>query len=379
MRSHYDYIITGAGCSGLSLLIHMLKYPELRNRSILLVDKAVKNTNDRTWCFWEKETGLFESIVNHRWNKLTFHSASTDRKMKIDPYQYKMIRGIDFYEHCFREVKNHSNVDVIFADVLSIDNRNDKAFVQLKDQTITCDLLFNSILFEPIKKEEGKFLLLQHFKGWMIQTKDPVFNPLTATLMDFRTSQQHGATFFYVMPTSSTEALVEYTLFTPDLLEQEEYNAALKQYIHQNLNITNYEVMHEEFGIIPMTNNKFQKRNGSIINIGTAGGQVKASSGYAFKFIQKQSQQIATSLAKQQEIKLSSSKKFQYYDSVFLNVLSNHPQKGAEIFSKIFANNLPETIFRFLDNESGITDDLKIITPLTSTAFIKAGMQELLK
>lgn len=358
--------------------MHILQYPELKNKSILLVDKAQKNTNDRTWCFWEKETGLFESVLYHRWNKLNFHSSSLDKEMSIAPYQYKMIRGIDFYEHCFREIAKHSNVDVIFDDVQSIDNINDKALVQLKDQTITCDLLFNSILFEPIKKEKGKFLLLQHFKGSVIKTSQSAFDPSTATLMDFRTSQQHGATFFYVMPTSATEALVEYTLFTPTLLNQEQYNAALKQYIHQNLNLTEYEVMHEEFGIIPMTNARFKKRNGSIINIGTAGGQVKASSGYAFKFIQKQSQQIAASLAKEEEIRLSSSKKFHYYDSVFLNVLSNHPQKGAEIFSKIFANNLPETIFRFLDNESTLSDDLKIITPLTSTAFIKAGIQEIL-
>jgi lycopene beta-cyclase len=379
LRSDYDYIITGAGCSGLSLLMHMLQHPELKSKSILIVDKAPKDQNDRTWCFWEKETGLFESIVHHRWGKLNFYSSSVDKQMNINPYEYKMIRGINFYRYCFAEISKYSNIDVAFGEVQSIGNDGAKAFIQFNNQTITSDVLFNSILFNKLEPQKGKFFLLQHFKGLVIKTPKPTFDPSTATLMDFRTSQQHGATFFYVMPTSPTEALVEYTLFTPALLNQEEYDAALKQYILKQLHISNYEVLHEEFGIIPMTNNMFEQQQGNIINIGTAGGQVKASSGYAFKFIQKQSKKIAASLAKGEKVQLTSSKKFNYYDSVFLNVLFNNPQKGAEIFSKIFANNSPETIFRFLDNESSLLGDLKIITPLTSTAFIKAGIQELVK
>jgi lycopene beta-cyclase len=62
-----------------------------------------------------------------------------------------------------------------------------------------------------------------------------------------------------------------------------------------------------------------------------------------------------------------------------LNVLTHHPGKGAEIFSKIFKYNSPETIFKFLDNESSLLDDMKIISPLFSIPFLKAGFQELFK
>ncbi len=359
--------------------MYMLQYPEIKNKSILLIEKAPKTANDRTWCFWEKESGIFESIVHHRWSNLNFYSTSLNRELHIAPYQYKMIRGSDFYQFCFDQIRNHENIDVEFAEVTSIGNHQKKAFVQINGEKIYADYLFNSILFEPIQPQKERYLLLQHFKGLVIETEQSTFDSSIATLMDFRTSQQHGATFFYVMPTSATEALVEYTLFTPTLLQQDEYDSALKQYIEQQLNITSYKIVHEEFGVIPMTNNKFQQLDGRIFNIGTAGGQVKASSGYAFKFIQKQSRQIAKLLAKGNELRTDLSRRFNYYDSVFLNVLTNHPQKGAEIFSKIFSSNSPETIFRFLDNESSLSEDLKIITPLTSRPFIKAGLQELLK
>lgn len=380
MKTFYNYIITGAGCSGLSLLLRILQQPALKDKSILIIDKLPKNTNDRTWCFWEDKPGFFESIVHHRWNKLNFYSSSLERTIPINPFTYKMIRGIDFYNYSFNEINRHANVTVEYAEVSSIGNEYERAFIEVNNSRVYCDYLFNSILFKSIEAGKGKFLLLQHFKGWNIKTSTPSFDFDTATLMDFRTSQQHGATFFYVMPVSATEALVEYTLFSPTLLKQEEYDSQLEDYISDTLGIRDYKIEHKEFGIIPMTNNTF-KSSGRIINIGTAGGSVKPSSGYAFQFIQKQSLEIVAKLVAEKELPHQNLliKKFSYYDSVFLNVLSSNPQRGAEFFSKIFASNKPGTIFRFLDNESTFSEDLQIIKSLSSVAFVKAGLQELLK
>jgi len=82
----YDYIIAGSGCAGLSLLYRMLKDPQLCNKQILVIDKSQKNKNDRTWCFWEKGNGLFESIVMHQWKTLEFLSDDFQKsqlKMRV--------------------------------------------------------------------------------------------------------------------------------------------------------------------------------------------------------------------------------------------------------------------------------------------------------
>jgi lycopene beta-cyclase len=250
----------------------------------------------------------------------------------------------------------------------------------LANETITADYVFNSIIFKQPEIPKHKYYLLQHFKGWVINTQKPVFNPSLATFMDFTVSQQHGTTFMYVLPTSTTQALVEYTLFTEELLAQIDYDDALKNYIQNNLGITNYTIEHEEFGIIPMTNIDFDKYDGRLINIGIAGGQAKGSSGYAFQFIQKRTTEIVASLVKYQHpfTKTTfSEKKFKLFDSVLLNVLHYKKLNGDSIFADIFQKNSAKTIFRFLDNESNLLEDLQIMNSVPTSVFLKAALQEL--
>ena len=76
MKIKYDYIISGSGCAGLSLLYRLLKDPTLNTKKILVIDKTEKKINDRTWCYWEKGKGLFESIVTHEWQELEFLTSN---------------------------------------------------------------------------------------------------------------------------------------------------------------------------------------------------------------------------------------------------------------------------------------------------------------
>jgi lycopene beta-cyclase len=223
---------------------------------------------------------------------------------------------------------------------------------------------------------------LQHFKGYVIETPQPAFNPAQATLMDFRISQINGTTFIYVLPVSANRALVEYTLFTPKLLDEKEYDIALRSYISSYLNITDYTVAEQEFGIIPMTNIKFLKRIGKVINIGTAGGQTKASSGYTFQFIQKQSQQLVFDLLqhgypKDHEPYLA--KRFKFYDTTLLNILHNNKLPGDKIFADMFQKNPTERVLRFLDNESTFEDEINLMGTLPQGIFMKAAFEEIFK
>lgn len=379
----YDYIIVGAGCAGLSLLMRMMEEPFFSEKKILVIDREQKNKNDRTWCFWEKEDSLFESIVYHQWQTVNFFSADFSGKLALDPYRYKMIRGIDFYEFVIKKASQFSNIKFLYAEVLSVTSYSKNAIVELENESLAASYIFNSILLEKVKKPVSKNLyqLLQHFKGIIIKTEKPCFDPSVATLMDFRVSQQHGTTFFYLMPLSSTTALVEYTLFTEELLPAEAYETALKEYIHQFLGIEKYEVLHEEFGIIPMTNQRFPLQQNRVVNMGVAGGQVKGSSGYAFQFIQKRTATIVEGLIKSKKDFDSigfQQKKGNLYDAVLLNVLHHHKMPGHKIFAAIFSKNKTERVLRFLDNESNLIEDLQIMSSVPTSIFLPAAMQELL-
>ena len=382
MDKHYDYIITGAGCAGLSLLMRLLQEPNLNKKNILVIDQSHKKENDRTWCFWEKENDLFQGIVEHNWSRVNFYSNTFSAELDLHPYQYKMIKGIDFYNYVFEFAQQFSNVVFRFEKVIAIKTENDKAIVVLELEHLTADYIFNSILFDKPLLKKHEYYLLQHFKGWVIETEQPCFDPSMATFMDFRVSQQYGTTFMYVMPTSTTKALVEYTLFTEKILQQAEYEIALKEYISTTLHINNYTIEQEEFGIIPMTNYQFPLQNGRMINIGIAGGQAKGSSGYAFKFIQKRTKELVELLVNNQPPVVKKSllnKKFHLYDSVLLHVLHHKKMEGSEIFAQIFKKNKPETVLNFLDNESSLADDLKIMGSVPSGIFLTAAFKEMFR
>jgi lycopene beta-cyclase len=127
-----------------------------------------------------------------------------------------------------------------------------------------------------------------------------------------------------------------------------------------------------------MTNHLFPNSEGRIINIGTAGGQTKGSSGYTFKFIQKHSKAIVDQLIKTGNPLVSSfSKRFHFYDSVLLHVLANKNLSARRIFTPIIKKNKPQHLLRFMDNESSVSEELKIISSLPTWPFLKAALQQL--
>lgn len=359
--------------------MRMIHSGKFANSQVLLVDKAPKISNDRTWCFWEKQNGFFENIVYKKWSSLNFFSKKFSSGLTVSPYQYKMIRGLDFYNYCFDEIKKQSNIEIIYDEVRDVRFKNNKAVINLSSKTIDAEkaIVFNSI-YKPVKGSSDKVIhLLQHFKGWIIETDSPVFNPAVGTLMDFRVSQDKGTTFAYTLPFSETKALVEYTLFTDQPLRNEEYYDGLKEYINGILKTHNYKILEEEFGIIPMTNEKLSFYNKGIYYIGTAGGQTKASSGYTFQFIQKQSQQIIDYLISRKPLHSlpASPKRFLFYDTVLLRILAEKKLGGDEIFSRLFQRNKASSVFKFLDNETSLKEELKLIATLPFTPFLKASLK----
>ncbi len=382
----YDYIITGAGCAGISLLLRIMKEPPLRNKTVLILDSKMKDNNDHTWCYWEEGYGFLEHLVHYRWQQLNFYADKTKQPLDISPYSYKMIRSLDFYDYAKNLTLKRTKVTWKKATVTEISNLNDCAYVMADGNKHTAQYVFNSILLNEDKysfHEDNCYKLLQHFKGWTIETKQPIFNPDEATFMDFRVGQEKGAAFVYLLPTSDTKALVEYTFFNEELLDRSSYNLLLKNYLEKywKLQVDDYTILETEIGIIPMTNHQFRSHQDSIINIGTAGGWTKASSGFTFQFIQKNTASIVAALVEEKHPvtgKGFSKRKFNLYDATLLNVLVNKKMEARDIFHKLFSKQKPQTILRFLDNETNLWEDLKILASVPASIFLPAALHELL-
>jgi len=373
----YDIILAGGGGAGLSLAYHLLN-SEMRDCSILIIDQERKQKNDRTWCFWETEPGPFESIVHQQWQRMYFHGPGFSQLMDLQPYTYKMIRGQDFYRHVNQAIQAHANVTVVQEQIQELREHTDEAEVVTDQQIYRGKWVFSSLRDpDETDRAKDKQYLLQHFKGWEIRTKQPFFNPQQATLMDFRIEQQGDCRFMYVLPTDEQTALVEYTVFSGELLKPETYTQELIRYLPEylGLNPTDYEVLHEEFGVIPMTDMEYPRQQGKrIIRIGTAGGATKASTGYTFQRIQRDSAELVQQLlttGRPQRLPLNGRRRFHLFDSVLLNVMGRGLYLGRDAFTHLFRKNPPARVLRFLDEDTHLGEDLAIMNSVPKLPFLK--------
>lgn len=372
----WDFIICGGGMAGLSLAYY-LQNSQLSNASILIIEPQEKNKNDRTWAFWESKKGTFEDILYRKWDAVNFRDASNKiQKLDIGNYQYKLLRSIDFYNFITAELNKTANIQFIKDSVINIEDNNEYATVK----TTTGEIYKANFVFDSTYKLKlnipKNHNLLQHFKGLVIRSEKAVFDPTLPEMMDFGVEQYNECRFMYVLPFDEYTAIIEYTLFTERLLEEKEYDAELKKYISEKLQITNYEVIEDEFGIIPMSDeatNEFPSKH--VVRIGTAGGYTNPATGYTFQNTQKRLQVLVKQLQKTGSPVIKTSwfrKRFFFYASVLLNVLEQKRLPAAEVFARLYERNPASQIFKFLDGETNLWEEIKIMNSTKKLKFIAA-------
>lgn len=378
--NNYDYIIVGAGASGLMMAYRMSKDSFFDNKKILIIDKEKKSTNDRTWCFWEDSIGEWDTILSASWKKIQFKSSIYSTEENINPYQYKMIRSKDFYENIWKLLDKNSNITFYKSHVKSIHQEEYLGKVVTTDKTFTSNIVINSILFSNHYKQQTKYpVLQQHFVGFFIKTTTNIFDDSSATFMDFTVEQKGNTRFMYILPYAKNEALFEYTLFSKDLLPYNDYISEIEHYLEAR-NINDYEIIEKEQGSIPMTCYKFWEHNSkNIIHIGTAGGWSKASTGFTFKNTTKKTVALITYLKQHKSLnKFHKVDKFWLYDLLLLDILFEKNYLGATIFSLMFQKNDPKKIFKFLDEETSFAEDFKMQLKMPIWLFTKALLKRII-
>lgn len=365
--------------AGLSLAFY-LNRGTLRDKKILIIDRDAKTENDHTWCFWQKEKSAFEEIVFHRWKTLWFHGTENfSELLDFGDYEYKMIRAVDFYQFIRRELSENPNVSFLQTGISSINTAKNVVAIE-SGEFAAREFVFDS--FTRKTYDDPKYQnLWQHFVGWTIETEEKVFAADEATLFDFRVDQKGECRFVYILPFSENAALLEYTIFSDNLLEKSEYEFYLKDYISRILKTENYKILETESGVIPMSDEPHvQIPSPKTIRIGTAGGYVKPSTGYSFARTQKHLQNLVKNLeisdSKLQIPDSTLSAWKSYLDRVLLNVLRTKKHSAADVFTQLFKRNETAQVLRFLDEESDFAEDLRIMQSVPLAPFTKAAIEE---
>ena len=350
----FDYIIIGGGCAGLSLAYELEIHNKLKDKTLAIIEPRLEYKKDKSWSFWKTTDHNFEDCVKKSWKSFSINIPNKTKFLECDKLPYQSIDSGLFYEKINSTLKQNQNIS-FYKDISEISLNN--------------SFIFNSVPL--IESSENK--LWQHFKGVEIETTKNVFDDEIINLMDFDCKQLDSVHFFYTLPYEKNKALVETTWLSGMNNDLEmDYDEQLKNYIENHLNIKNYKINYIEKGAIPLfyPSNINEKNK---INIGTAGGMTRLSTGYTFLNIQEHSRFIRENIENIKNVKkYEIRKKYKFLDKILLRVLNRHPKEIPNIFFKMF-NNSPETVIKFLSNKSNMFEDLLIIfkTP-TKWLFIKA-------
>ena len=349
----FDYTIIGGGCAGLSLAYELEIREKLKDKTLAIIEPRSEYKKDKTWSFWKVVPHNFDDCVKKNWDNFSINVPGKTNYLECKDYPYQSIDSGLFYQKINNRLKENKNIS-FFKDIAEINTKN--------------SFIFNSV--PEIKKNHLN--LWQHFCGVEIETKNNFFDEEIFNLMDFDCEQRESVHFFYTLPYSKNKALIETTwLSKMNDNSQKDYDNQIKEYIEKHLKIKNYEITYKEEGAIPLFYPLYKKEKNKI-NIGTAGGMTRLSTGYTFLNIQEHSKYISNNIENISSTKkFEISKKYQFLDDIFLRVLDENPEMMPDIFFKMFKSS-PNTVIKFLSNKSNLLEDLSIILKMPKWTFIKA-------
>ena len=147
-RNYFDFIICGGGATGILLLKALQEDAYFSKYSILLIEKEVKNSNDRTWCFWEASSSDFEPLLSKTWDHAQFCSKGIHLDFSLAPFQYKMLRSAGVYQTFYKQAQQAKNITFLQAEVQDVQTLDDFTEIVTSEGKFQSKRVFNS-LFNP--------------------------------------------------------------------------------------------------------------------------------------------------------------------------------------------------------------------------------------
>jgi lycopene beta-cyclase len=369
--NNYDFIIIGAGCSGLSLLYEMNKSNVLKNKTCAVFDKRKNFSKDKIWSYWNIFEHSFSDCLLDQWDKVI---VKGDKEIILDckDFAYQSVDSEKFYNKILKNISENKNIK-LFLDrgVDEINEENNQITIKSNNEIFKANLVFDSSLKN---NDTDDTKIYQHFYGCEINFKETANLNKHPILMDFNCNQGNWTHFFYTLPLGDNKIFIETTWISDqNNFAKEQYIHEINEYIQNNLNYKKeYTAGYNEMGSIPMFHFKDNTNYQKVIKIGTAANLTRKSTGYTFLNIQKFTQELVQKLIKNQIITNTRiQSKYNFLDKIFIKVLLEKKGNMHKIFVKLFKNNKTKDIINFLSNNSNFFQDIKIILSMPKLIFIK--------
>lgn len=365
-----DLAILGGGLAGLSLgrQLAMLPHPP---RTVILEPRGEYH-DDRTWCFWSRERADLAPLIHAAWPRWRFSSGEREIVREVgDGVAYRCIRAGDFYRTARADIAGRE------ALTLRLDTRVESLHPATWGVTVDTDAgrlrvrhVVDTRPPDPARRQA--VTLAQVFSGVEVRTDEPCFEATTVGLMEAMASDDLGFRFLYILPFSSTHALVEETRFSALPVPAERLAADLERAVEQLTGGLLFVPDRWEAGWIPMGLPDAPAPPG-VVRAGTGGGAVRAATGYAFLRIQRWSRDCAARLARgEPPVGHPPEPGWRRgMDELFLRVLRRHPQRGPALFMAL-ARGVPAAgLVRFLSDEARPRDLWRVMRALPAGLFLR--------
>ena len=371
----YDIVFCGMGIATCLLLRELDRNSLLHGRTVAIIEPT-QHHRAKTLCFWASPESaiavLNADIIANSWTK---GHVPPNTPESLKPLQYFQIRSETLFDKTMQLCQQYS-IDIFQEQVQSIQTEGTHLEVTTHEHTYRSIKVFDSRSTNH-SIQEGT--LLQSFTGFFIELKQGSFLKDTITLMDFEMPQDGATQFMYVLPENDQRGLVECTRFGIEKLDEKVARTHLDNYINRHWGT--YSIIEEEHGVIPMSTDLNPSTDTpsipSLVSIGTRGGAVKPSTGYAFTSMFQHAQDICSDLSVDTPIKTNP--RFEFYDRLLIDILCTRPEIGKTIFQELFEHQSMSKVFKFLSEQTSIWEEAVLFMRLSWPPFLVAAGKDFVR
>ena len=376
MQTDLDLVVLGGGCAGLSLALRLAEQPG-RCRRVMVLESRSTYTNDRSWCFWRLGPHRYEALVRRSWSQVAVRSTSQSVHVACAHTPYQMLEAGAFYEHACRAIAASDAVRLQTGVSVSGSPRPVPGGWRIETSIggLTAAQVIDTR--PPGAPRHGDSALWQSFLGQEVVCERPVFDPGRVELMDFAHDSPGAVAFTYVLPLSSDRALIETTLFDPHPRGPVDLARRQQQAVQSRCGDAQTHVVRTEAGILPMGMTRPAAALGpGHLRAGLMSGAARPATGYAFQRIQRWADSCGDALRRGQAASGHTPDPLltRLMDRLFLDVLRTQPQRGPELFMRLFERAATPRIVRFLSDRATFMDRVAVAASLPTGLFLRQLM-----